>query len=132
MRVILSWTLANLALLLASESTQQDAGKTNGEYIDYGVVIWGFLMEVKSNVEKSHGKGHGFTAVIKRKVDEVKTDMTRADPSRINWAEQRIEQQWKLLRGLAHEPSVNTFNQFKKETDHDIDKIVKRATMNDE
>lgn len=109
MRVVLSWTLAHLALCLAAETAKGMKGNMGNEDLDYGVIIWGFLMETYSNVEKSHGKDHRFSANVKRKVDEVRTDMTRGDPSKVVWAEKQITQQWKHLRRIANAASVNSF-----------------------
>ena len=124
MRVVLTWTLAQLALVIAGEPRNAAAQKLIDRGLDCGIVIWGLLLEVQDNVQKSHGKGHSFAATVKRKVDEVRTDMTRSDPSRIRWAETRIPDQWKVLRKLANDSRVNSFNQFKKETDKDIEKMT--------
>ena len=68
--------------------------------VDFGVVVYGLLIEVLSNVGKSHGVESEFAREVKRKVDEVRTDMTRADESAVRRMEKQsvIEEQWRRLR----------------------------------
>ena len=125
MRVINKWTIANLALYLAAGLEQENKTVLDivSRGVDFGVVIWGFLREVLDNVEKSHGKSHSFATAVKRKVDEVRTDMTRADSSKVKWAETQISNQWKILRQIIQDPQINIFNQFKKKTNEHTQEI---------
>ena len=82
----------------AAEVEMRDAG------VDFGVVVYGLLSEVASNVEKSHGAESGFAREVRRKVEEVVTDMTRGDRGLLKGMRGRMEEQWTILRKLAESP----------------------------
>ena len=130
LRVINKWTIANLALNLAADAEDNASFKPlTDQGLDFGVVIWGFLKETLDNVQYSHGKDHRFAAAVKRKVDEVKTDMTRDDLARLRWAEGQFERVWKVLRKLATSPATNNFKQFQKENERDIQGMIARGEV---
>ena len=123
-RVVHVWTFATLALYLAAPEAQKaveflnkySAKGIRGKHLrgpakypnnelDIGVVVWGLLVEVRGNVDKSHGADSSFARTVKSKVDEVKVDMTRAGPERLREAESRIPEVWKALRAIGESPS---------------------------
>ena len=132
LRVVLKWMLVHLALFLASYSDREEVKPLNEAGMEYGVVIWGLVREVQDNVQKSHGKEHSFAKTVNRKVLELKTDMTRADPNSIRWAESQVPNQWKVLRKLANNLMTNSFTQFHKETEADIKNMVREGLVVDE
>lgn len=104
-RVVHKWTLAKLILYLASEpnfsSLFGDALNDDDDYLDAGAIVWGLLTEVKDNVRLSHGEDSSFARTIYEKVEEVRTDMTRQDQSKLNGVGGQLGAQWALLRRLA-------------------------------
>lgn len=100
-RVIHKWTLAMLAIFLASEAPELELPHPQAKDLDFGVVIWGLLNEVIDNIQLSHGRDSTFARAVQNKMEEVKTDLTREDATRLARMKQRFEEQWKLLRRLA-------------------------------
>jgi len=102
LRVVHTWALLNL-LLYTLDPTGDSAAEAELRHagVDFGVVVYGLLSEVASNVERSHGKESGFAREVRRKVEEVCTDMTRGDREVLSGIRRRMESQWGILRKLA-------------------------------
>jgi len=102
LRVIHNWTLMNLLLYyldpnanLQAEAELRDAG------VEFGVVVYGLLLEVYDNVRNSHGQDSSFAKEVQRRMEEVITDMTRGDAKELQGIKNKIEPQWRILRKLA-------------------------------
>jgi len=109
LRVIHNWTLMNLLLYyldpnanLQAEAELRDAG------VEFGVVVYGLLLEVYDNVTSSHGRDSTFAKEVRRKMEEVVTDMTRGDAKELHGIKNRIEPQWRILRKLADSPELES------------------------
>ncbi|KAF2099382.1 hypothetical protein NA57DRAFT_74883 [Rhizodiscina lignyota] len=107
-RVVHTYTLATLALWLSSapEDCPMDAMKFLEHGIDLGVVIFGLLVEVHDNVQKSHGQNSSFAKIIQKKFEEMRTDITRGDAGMIAQVMGKIESQWSTLRAFGLELEV--------------------------
>lgn len=79
LRVVHAWTLAQLALYVATERESEQTLAWERRGLDYGVVVFGLLKEAELNVGKSHGTSSRFAKMVQAKVEEVTTDMTRGD-----------------------------------------------------
>ncbi|KAB8356568.1 hypothetical protein FH972_024150 [Carpinus fangiana] len=95
-RVVHKWTLACLALQLASLNDQPDGqalsrgASSNAERLHsiddggfWGTVIIGLLTEVLDNVRLSHGEESSFAKIVKLKMAEVAVDVTRGDQGKL-------------------------------------------------
>ncbi len=104
-RITHKWTLAMLVLQIASLSVGEPGLVIElEEYrLDYGTVIWGLLIEVEGNVDRSHGQNTRFAKLVRRKMDQVKVDMTRGDSAAPKLGKAETEKQWALLRKVANE-----------------------------
>ncbi|KAI9756155.1 MAG: hypothetical protein M4579_003968 [Chaenotheca gracillima] len=105
-RVVHNWTLVTLMLHLTSLSTTDpDATQPFDKHeTDYGKVVWGLLMEVLSNVDWSHGSESAFAAKVKRKVEEVRVDMTRGEEAnrfKDQPGQEWLAEEWAKLRDIA-------------------------------
>ncbi|KAI9819575.1 MAG: hypothetical protein M1827_007025 [Pycnora praestabilis] len=104
-RVVHNWTLAMLMLQITSLSTSDPASiyVVQKYEPDYGTIIHGLLKEVEGNVGASHGPHSHFAVMVKRKVEEVNVDMTRADTAQGALKKDKLEKEWKILRSFANE-----------------------------
>lgn len=104
-RVVHKWTLATLVLHISALSVSEagSVGRLEAYHLDYGTVLWGLLTEVEGNVDKSHGRGTRFANMVRRKVDQVKVDMTRGDAAVPTIGKQEVEKQWSILRRIAED-----------------------------
>ncbi|KAI9846483.1 MAG: hypothetical protein M1837_003903 [Sclerophora amabilis] len=109
-RVVHNWTLATLILQLSSLSASDPGAVQELETyrLDYGKVVWGLLKEVEGNIDRSHGSDSGFAAQVRRKVEEVRVDMTRGDDAsssssrlKLQPDEEWLEEEWTKLRQIA-------------------------------
>lgn len=117
LRVVHKYTLARLAIWLSSLDTNGDGTPSQGlsllteggksthsklpSNISLGIVVLGLLIEVQDNVRYSHGESSAFALEVKRKVEEVRTDITRGDQDFVADLNSKIELQWKALRAFA-------------------------------
>ncbi|KAF3938466.1 hypothetical protein ABW19_dt0203872 [Dactylella cylindrospora] len=69
-RVVRTFTLAMVLIQVAVV-----APGGFGVDLDYTKLLYGLLVEVTGNVDKSHGEGSTFAGVVKRKMEEVKVDV---------------------------------------------------------
>ncbi|KAF2733244.1 hypothetical protein EJ04DRAFT_275844 [Polyplosphaeria fusca] len=67
-RVVQTWQMATLALLLASNKTQVIPGA------DMSVIAFMLVVETAQTSQGSHGKNNVFTMSIQRKLDEMKAE----------------------------------------------------------
>lgn len=105
-RVVHKWTLAMLCLFLSGCTDQPGVDELRERYeMDWGVIIFGLLSEVRENVGKSHGSGSTFAKTVSDKFEEFKTDITRGGDERLKGMRGALEDQWKRLRKLANEVS---------------------------
>lgn len=96
------WTLAKLCLYMASMQSHKSVRRLQKDNeLDFGVIIWGLLLEIQDNVDRSHGKDSAFAGEVKRKVEEVRVDMTRGNPQMVAEAQRKIPEQWSKLRFLV-------------------------------
>ncbi|KAI9788436.1 MAG: hypothetical protein M1816_006872 [Peltula sp. TS41687] len=104
LRVVHNWFLVMLFLQLASLSVSDlTSMKLIERYqIDYGKVIWGLAQEVEANVDKSHGSKSSFALLVKRKVEELRVDMTRNGAAAVHLTGRDwLEEEWTKLRAIA-------------------------------
>ena len=104
-RVVHKWTLAMLVIHLSSLSVSE-AGSVDSldRYaLNYGTVVWGLLLEAEGNLDRSHGNGTRFARMVRRKVDQVKVDMTRGDAAVSKIGRQELEKQWTRMRKIAED-----------------------------
>lgn len=113
-RVVQKWTLACLALQLASMHYEpdvramirpQDTENTWTEQVDgefWGVVVIGLLTEVTDNVRLSYGQDSTFAVTVRRKMDEVMVDVTRGDAGRLGRIKSKMGETWARLRQIAN------------------------------
>ena len=87
-----------LAMYLASEPEHPKTKQMTENGLELGAVIYNLLKEVESNVGSSHGQLSRFGQTVRRKFEEVKVDITRADSGLLARIEAERESQWKLLR----------------------------------
>lgn len=106
-RVVHKWTLAMLALYLASLQGRKQQAQVIEE-LDLRVVVWGLLVEVENNVRLSHGESSSFARGVEKKVGEVRTEMTRVDAGALSSMKPRIEEQWTKLRALAERDDTDS------------------------
>ena len=97
-RVVHNFTLAMLVLYLSGEQEDRQIIWLQQMGIDLGVVLYGLLQEVLSNVPSSHGVDSRFAKMVQRRCEEVFTDMTRGTNVNLREVESRLEKQWVLLR----------------------------------
>ena len=104
-RIVHKWTLAMLGLHIAflSVSEPRSLDRLDAYQLDYGLIVWGLLMEVESNVDKSHGTDARFAKLARSKVNQVKVDMTRGDAAVPKLSKAEGEKQWSVLRRVAKE-----------------------------
>ncbi|KAF2808553.1 SET domain-containing protein [Mytilinidion resinicola] len=100
-RVVHNWRLAMLLMYLGSEPDDPMTQGMVQQGVDIGIIIYGLLIEVQSNVPLSHGKDSSFARAVKRKVEEVEVDMTRADAGALRGVERRIAKEWELFRQMG-------------------------------
>lgn len=97
-RVVHNFTLAMLVLYLSGEQEDKQILKLQETGIDFGIVLYGLLQEVLSNVPKSHGIDSRFAKMVRQRCQEVFTDMTRRTATKLGEAEGRLEEQWMIVR----------------------------------
>jgi len=104
-RIVHKWTLAMLVIHISTlpVSESGSVGRLEVYHLDYGMVMWGLLMEVEGNLDKSHGSGSRFAKMVRRKVDQVKIDMTRGDAALPKLGKQEVETQWSIMRKIAED-----------------------------
>ena len=100
-RIVHKWTLAMLAIFLASEKDLLLMLQTQSEELDLGVVIAGLLTEVANNVHLSHGRDSKFARAVGSKLEKVRVDTGREGCGTSSEIRDIIEQQWVNLRHLA-------------------------------
>ncbi|OCK85106.1 SET domain-containing protein [Lepidopterella palustris CBS 459.81] len=104
-RVVHNWTLAMLTLYLASEPDAPGVKDMVDQGIDLGVIMYGLLYEVISNVSQSHGQSSSFGMAVRRKMEEVSADMTGGNraalPAALRGMQDRIKDQWKLFEQVG-------------------------------
>ncbi|KAI9728269.1 MAG: hypothetical protein M1834_007762 [Cirrosporium novae-zelandiae] len=101
-RVVHNWRFTMLALQV---SNLDNKGALKEYELHWGVIIWGLLNEVASNVDRSHGAESEFAEMVKRKVEEVRVDMSRSDDNDDGGAGSLptytdVEREWKKLREI--------------------------------
>lgn len=104
-RVVHKWTLAMLVIHIASLSASEPSSieRLKSYNLDYTRINWGLLIEVDGNVDKSHGRDTRFATRVRRKVEQVKVDMTRGDAAVPKIGKADLERQWSILRTIADE-----------------------------
>jgi len=104
-RVVHKWTLAMLVIHIStlSGSGAGSVGRLEVYHLDYGTVVWGLLMEVEGNLDKSHGRGTRFAKLARRKVEQVRVDMTRGDAGIPKLWKQDVELHWSTMRNIAED-----------------------------
>ncbi|KAI9876953.1 MAG: hypothetical protein M1830_005214 [Pleopsidium flavum] len=107
-RIVHKWTLAKLVLHIAFLSVGEPGSveKLAPYYLNYATVLWALLMEVEGNVYKSHGPETRFATMVRRKVEQVKVDMTRGDAAIPKLGKAELETQWSALRKVAHDKGL--------------------------
>ncbi|KAI9694542.1 MAG: hypothetical protein M1822_000158 [Bathelium mastoideum] len=111
-RVVHNFTLAMLVLYLSEEQGDERILKIQEKGLDFGVVLYGLLQEVLSNVPKSHGSNSHFAQLVQCKCEEVFTDMTRGTSIKLDDIRYRLQEQWTLLRHLFTADSLSTERHF--------------------
>ena len=104
LRVVHNWLLVMLVLHLANLSLSDPSSVRPIEphHIDYGKTIWGLIMEVQANVDKSHGPTSSFAIAVKRKVEELRVDMTRNEAAAVHLTGRDwLPEEWTKLRAIA-------------------------------
>ena len=107
-RVVHKWTLFRLVLQVANMWQEGDAGLTRlvEEYgLNLGTILLGLSMEVEGNVAKGHGQESKFGVLVKRKMEQLRTDMRGVGAGQGPQA-QDLEEQWNKLRKIASEVKV--------------------------
>jgi SET and MYND domain-containing protein len=99
LRVVHNANLAMLTLVVSTDPSLQEHSETKD--MDFGVLVYYLFLEVVANVEKSHGKDNSFAKLLKRKFDQVTTDMTRADLNAVRKLEQHRDKTWRQFRKFA-------------------------------
>ncbi|KAL9085785.1 MAG: hypothetical protein Q9165_007417 [Trypethelium subeluteriae] len=99
-RIVHNFTLAMLVLFLSGEQGDEQILRLQEVGLDFGIVLYGLLQEVLNNVSKSHGVDSRFARMVKRRCEEVFTDMTRGTTAKLNEVEGHLDDQWALLRHL--------------------------------
>lgn len=99
LRVIHNANLAMLTLVVSTDFSPQEHPESKD--IDFGVLVYYLLLEAVANVERSHGKENSFAKRLKRKFDQLTTDMTRADQNAVMNLERRGDRTWKQFRKFA-------------------------------
>lgn len=104
-RVVHKWTLARLVIHLSSLSVSEPGliDRLESYSLTYGTVLWGLLLEVEGNVDMSHGRGTRFANTVRRKVEQVKVDMTRGDATVPSFGKQEVEKEWSTMRKIAED-----------------------------
>lgn len=108
-RVAHKWAMAKLALLLADPETVVSGDLAE---VDFGVVAYGWLMEVGDNVRLSHGMDSAFAKNVLGKQAEVLMDMGRGDGALVREIGERIAPQWGVLRRLAGSEGLDSWMGF--------------------
>ena len=107
LRVVHNINLAMLTLYVATEPEQRDEKTSFTDTIndtDFGVLIYSLFVEILANIEKSHGKENNLAISVKAKFEELKTDMTRADPSALKKLDKQREEVWRKFRKIGDIP----------------------------
>jgi SET and MYND domain-containing protein len=99
LRVVHNANLAMLTLVISTDHSPREHPETKD--IDFGVLVYYLYLEVVANVEKSHGKDNSFSKLLKRKFDQLITDMTRVDQNAVRNLEQRRDKTWRQFRKFA-------------------------------
>jgi SET and MYND domain-containing protein len=100
-RVVHNWRLAILLMYLASQPDDPLIVDVVEQGVDLGVIIYGLLIEVQSNVVLSHGKESSLAKAVRKKVREMQVDMTRGDAGALRGIEGRIKEEWKMFRQMG-------------------------------
>ncbi len=99
LRVVHNANLAMLTLVVSTDLSWREHPET--KEIDFGVLVYYLFLEVVANIEKSHGKDNSFAKLLKRKFDQLTTDMTRADRNAVMKLERRRDGTWRQFRKFA-------------------------------
>ncbi|KAJ8603899.1 hypothetical protein MRB53_042034 [Persea americana] len=98
-RVIHVWTMAKIALYIASEGDDSVKSSLGVASLDLKIVVLGLLLEAEDNVKRSHGEDTRFAKVVHKKAEEIKLSLSQGEDPVI--MKLQIPQQWELLRQLA-------------------------------
>ncbi len=102
-RVVHNWTLIRIVLFVSSLSASDPGlvSQLDKHELDYGTIVWALLMEVESNIDASHGRESMLALTVRRKVEEVRVDMTRQGTGRLATIKDRLDKEWAKLRALS-------------------------------
>ena len=109
LRVIDNINLAKLTLVVATDPGHraEEASLTDPlNDTDFGVMIYFLFVEIMANIDKSHGKDNSLAKSVRAKFEELKTDMTRADPSALRNLDKQREEVWRKLRSVGNIPDL--------------------------
>ncbi|KAI9760477.1 MAG: hypothetical protein M1835_000157 [Candelina submexicana] len=103
-RVVHNWTLTRVVLYVSSISASDPRviNQLSEFGLDYGTIIWALLTEVESNIDASHGRKSTLALTIRRKVEEVRVDMTRQGTGKLATVKDRLDKEWAKLRAVAN------------------------------
>ena len=100
-RVVHNWTLAMLTLYIAGEQENVIVKSMLDMGTNIGVIAYGLLYEVVSNVDKSHGRSSSFAKAVHRKMEEVTVDMTRGNPGALHGMMDKIKEEWPVFEQMG-------------------------------
>lgn len=99
LRVVHIASLAMITLVVSADLSPREHPEMKD--IDFGVLVYYLFVEAVANIEKSHGKDNSLAKILKRKFDQLTTDMTRADRNAVRNLERRREETWVNFRKFA-------------------------------
>ncbi|MCJ1378416.1 hypothetical protein MMC17_001514 [Xylographa soralifera] len=105
-RVVHKWVLLKLVLQVAAVGQEGDEGVRALERkwgVEWGVVVWGLLMEVEGSVGGSHGVDSRFAAEVRREGDRFRVDARGGPYAEVGPGRRDVEREWAKLRKVADE-----------------------------